>query len=61
MRIDLYDGDWLVEVDGTEYVIIGNKDDGYDIGYNNTLYNSEDDILFSSNDFEECLVWLYNS
>ncbi|MBO7712921.1 MAG: hypothetical protein J6S85_05090 [Methanobrevibacter sp.] len=57
MRVDLYDGNWLVEIDGYEYMIIGNKDDGYEV-----IKSDNDNILYySSNDFEECLVWCYNS
>lgn len=57
MEINLYDNDWLIEIDGYEYKIIGNKEDGYEI-----IKADDDNILyFSSNDFEECLVWLYRS
>ena len=57
MRVDLYDGNWTVEVDGYEYMIIGNKEVGYEV-----VKPFDDDILyFSSNDFEECLVWCFNS
>lgn len=56
MKVDLYDGMWIVEVYETEYLIIGNKDDGYDV-----CFSSAEDVLFSSHDFEECLVWVYNS
>ena len=57
MRIDLYDGGWLVEVDGYEYMIIGDKDDGYEV-----IKANDDNILYySSKDFEACLTWCYNS
>ena len=61
MKVDLYDGMWVVEVYETEYLIIGNKDDGYDVCFNNTSCSSVEDVLFSSYDFEECLVSVYNS
>lgn len=59
MRVDLYGNDWLIEIDGYEYKIIGNKEDGYEI-----IFEDAEGCLtsyFSSNDFEECLVWVYNS
>ena len=59
MSVNLYNSDWLVEVNGDEYKIIGNKEDGYEI-----IFEDTEGCLtsyFSSNDFEECLVWCFNS
>lgn len=59
MIINLHDGDWVVNIDGIEYLIVGNKEDGYEI-----IFEDAEGCLtsyFSSNDFEECLVWCYNS
>lgn len=61
MIINLYDGNWVVNIDDIEYLIVGNKEVGYDIYYNLMIVASTDNVLFSSNDFEECLVWCYNS
>lgn len=54
MRVDLYDGDWLVEIDGMEYIIKGDVDDGYDIIY-------DDEVIRHYNDLESCFVWCYRS
>lgn len=63
MNINLYDNEWIIDnVD--EYIIRGNKEDGYQVL--SRKYDDEEDedieeILCESKDFEECLVWVYNS
>lgn len=53
LDITLYDDEWQVG----DYMITGDIDDGYEV-YANTDPN---EILYSSTDFESCLVWIMNS
>lgn len=59
MRVDLYDGYWIVEIGGIDYNIIGNKEDGYEVIFINE--EAEQISYYSNKDFEACLVWCYNS
>ena len=59
MRVDLYDGYWIVEVDSIEYNIIGNKEDGYEVIFINK--EGEQILYYSNKDFEKCLIWCYRS
>lgn len=57
MRVDMYDDYWIIEVDGYEYNIIGDSDNGYEV-----IANGDDSVLYYSNkDFEACLIWCYRS
>lgn len=51
MKITFYDNYWIVEDDGTFYEIRGDKYIGYDIIHN-------DKVIYSSDNLEECLIWL---
>ena len=53
LDITLYGDEWQVG----DYMITGTIDEGYDV-YANIDPNT---ILYSSNDFESCLVWIMNS
>lgn len=59
MRVDLYDGYWIVDVDGIDYNIIGNEEDGYEVIFINE--EGEQISYYSSNNFEKCLIWCYRS
>ncbi len=63
MNINLYDNEWIID-NGDEYIIRGDKEEGYQVL--SRKYDDEEDedieeILYQSKDFEECLVWVYNS
>ncbi len=63
MNINLYDNEWIID-NGDEYIIRGDKEEGYQVL--SRKYDDEEDedieeILYESKDFEECLVWVYNS
>ena len=63
MEIKLDYSQWLVD-NGDEFFIEGNKDDGYKVTqriYDDEIEEVNEEILFESKDFEECLVWCYNS
>ena len=55
MEIVLECGQWHIG----EYSIAGNYDDGYTVW--KTKDGEDSDTLFDSMDFEECVVWCYNS
>lgn len=63
MNINLYDNEWIIDnVD--EYIIGGNKEEGYQVlsrKYDDEKDDDIEEILYESKDFEECLVWIYNS
>ena len=52
MNIVLTDDYWVVE---GGYIIKGNVDDGY------VVYDEYGNYWYEGNDFESCLVWIWNS
>ena len=53
LDITLYDSEWEVG----DYMITGSYEDGYQV-YKKLL---PENVVFESNDFESCLVWIMNS
>lgn len=63
MEITLECGRWIT-YDGNEYVIDGDKENGYEVLQRKWDEEEEDyhsETVFESKDFEECLTWCYNS
>lgn len=63
MKLELNCGEWKVESDGCYYVINGNSEDGYDV-FDDVEYEDgtiSEEVLYSSKDFESCLVWCMNN
>ena len=53
LDITLYDSEWEVG----DYMITGSHEDGYQV-YEKL---SPENVVYESNDFESCLVWIMNS
>lgn len=58
MNISLLNGNWYAK----EYVIVGDKDIGYEVyDINEYEENINPESIVSYDDFESCLTWIWNS